>query len=298
MKVIQDDLWLCQDCTIYSVNGDTSGIDSEEREKEVVEGVNALGPHLVPDFDSETNEGIEEFSRRQCDACGTRLGGSRDRFAILGEESPEDDHQRHRIGARRPRKSRENVKVMSAENPISDLSWGEIALITAGVGVLGYIVYSLWNATDSSGADAAQAWQESQATGASGLPQGVGQFQQIAGGTAPVGGTDWATQQTYGPGNPVTVETISASDSRVCGNGGTTGYCDQDQGNTTVPSVGDTVAIILQNEATGNTYPFHGTVQSTDGQTVTFVDSQGIGWNYPLSFVLSGPALVAAYVGL
>jgi hypothetical protein len=85
MRVVQDDLWLCDDCTIYAVNGDTSGIPDED-EKRVVKGVNALGPHLVPDFDSETGEGMEEFSRTTCDGCGTRLAGGRHRFAILGPE--------------------------------------------------------------------------------------------------------------------------------------------------------------------------------------------------------------------
>lgn len=87
MKIVEDDLWLCPDCAIYAVNGDTSGIDDDEREREVVEGVNALGPHLVPDYDSETGEGIEEFSRRGCDACGSRLAGEHTRFAILGPDT-------------------------------------------------------------------------------------------------------------------------------------------------------------------------------------------------------------------
>lgn len=91
MKVIDDDLWLCDDCTIYAVNGDTTGIDDEKREREVVRGVNALGSNLVPNFDSETNEGIDEFSRRQCEGCGTRLAGGRHRFAVLGEGKDEDE---------------------------------------------------------------------------------------------------------------------------------------------------------------------------------------------------------------
>src|SRR5271156_1624857 len=55
MEVIQDDLWLCDDCTLYAVNGDLSGIDysfsgkeAEKRVREVTKGVNALGPNLVP----------------------------------------------------------------------------------------------------------------------------------------------------------------------------------------------------------------------------------------------------------
>lgn len=94
MKIVQDDLWLCDDCVMYAVNGDLTGIDyfysgdkADKRAKEVVQGVNALGPHLVPDFDSETGKGMEEFSRTTCDGCGTRLAGGRHRFAVLGPDT-------------------------------------------------------------------------------------------------------------------------------------------------------------------------------------------------------------------
>jgi hypothetical protein len=84
MKVVKDDLWLCTDCTMYAVNGDTTGIEDDERERKVVGGVNALGANLVPNFDGETEEGIKEFSRIRCDGCGSQLAGGRHRFAILG----------------------------------------------------------------------------------------------------------------------------------------------------------------------------------------------------------------------
>lgn len=35
---------------------------------------------------TERDCGYEEFSRRECDCCGSRLAGERYRFAILGEE--------------------------------------------------------------------------------------------------------------------------------------------------------------------------------------------------------------------
>jgi hypothetical protein len=50
-----------------------------------IKGLEKLGPHLVPDFDSETGEGLMEFSGAPCKACGTHLAGYRARFAILGE---------------------------------------------------------------------------------------------------------------------------------------------------------------------------------------------------------------------
>ena len=100
MKVERDDLWLCDDCTLYAVNDDLSGIDyylsgkeAEKRRKEVTKGVHALGKHLVPDFDSETGDGIEEFSRTACDACGTRLAGGRHRFATLAPLSRGEERE-------------------------------------------------------------------------------------------------------------------------------------------------------------------------------------------------------------
>lgn len=77
------ELWLCDDCTIVEVNDDPSGIDSDERVEEVYEALHALKQHghIAPDWDSETGEGIKEFSRSRCDSCGTSLAGSRHRFA-------------------------------------------------------------------------------------------------------------------------------------------------------------------------------------------------------------------------
>jgi len=92
MRVIRDDLQLCQDCLFAAVNGDFSGLDyhyekseADKRQREIVLGLGKLGRNLVPDFDSNTDEGIEEFSTRPCDCCGTKLHGSRHRFAVLGK---------------------------------------------------------------------------------------------------------------------------------------------------------------------------------------------------------------------
>lgn len=85
MKIAQDDLWLCDDCLIVAVNGDTAGIESDERVAEVNAGLDRLGSHLVTDFDSETEDGMLSFTWRVCDSCRYGLGGSRHRFAILSE---------------------------------------------------------------------------------------------------------------------------------------------------------------------------------------------------------------------
>jgi hypothetical protein len=92
MVVVQDDIWLCDDCYLLAETGDGSSLDyyygeeADERLEEVTIGLDKLGPHLVSDNDPETGEGIEEFSWRICDCCETSLGGSRHRMAILGEE--------------------------------------------------------------------------------------------------------------------------------------------------------------------------------------------------------------------
>jgi hypothetical protein len=85
VRVIQDDLWLCSDCTQVACNG-PHGAELTDAVSTLA-GLDALGPHLVPDFDSnaETNTGIDEFSRVACASCKTHLAGYRARFAILGE---------------------------------------------------------------------------------------------------------------------------------------------------------------------------------------------------------------------
>ena len=82
MRIVLDNLYCCTDCTLAAVNGDYP--DDERRAREVEKGIAALGPHLVPDFDSNTGEGIKDFSWTACDCCGSPLGGGRHRFAVLG----------------------------------------------------------------------------------------------------------------------------------------------------------------------------------------------------------------------
>lgn len=125
MEIVRDNLLLCDDCLFAAVNGDFTGLDyhygsnwkcftctregtgrapnacpfctsehddnhgphsmADIRMAEVTAGLEKLGPHLVPHFDSETGEGIEEFTWRGCSCCGSKLGGQKHRFAILGE---------------------------------------------------------------------------------------------------------------------------------------------------------------------------------------------------------------------
>jgi hypothetical protein len=83
MRIIADDIWLYSDCTQVACNG-PHGVELEN-ERATLAGLANLGPHLVPDFDSETGDGIEEFSRRVCRSCGTTLVGYKARFAQFGE---------------------------------------------------------------------------------------------------------------------------------------------------------------------------------------------------------------------
>lgn len=84
MKTAISNLWLCHDCLFAAVNGETPEDSKHAKATEL--GLALLGPHLVPDFDSETGEGVLDFSWRMCSCCTCRLAGSRHRFAILGDE--------------------------------------------------------------------------------------------------------------------------------------------------------------------------------------------------------------------
>jgi hypothetical protein len=87
-REIQHELWLCEDCTIAEVNGDTSGM-TDERAAEVERGIDQLTKRVGPisaNWDSETEDGIIDFTSRRCDACGSGLAGSRHRFASFGRE--------------------------------------------------------------------------------------------------------------------------------------------------------------------------------------------------------------------
>jgi hypothetical protein len=85
MRIIQDELYLCSDCTMVACNG-SHGLDIEPEQLQRTEnGLAKLGKHLVPNFDSETGDGLETFSRTPCDSCGSGLTGYRARFAILGQ---------------------------------------------------------------------------------------------------------------------------------------------------------------------------------------------------------------------
>lgn len=85
------DVWFCDDCTIAEVNGDYSGM-TDERAAEVAKALDELPgrvpgmSHVSSNWDSETGEGIQEFSWRPCFCCDSPLGGGRHRFALWTKE--------------------------------------------------------------------------------------------------------------------------------------------------------------------------------------------------------------------
>jgi len=84
MQVIRDNLYLCSDCTVVACNG-SHGADIEPEQLQRTEtGLANLG-NVVPDFDSETEDGLLTFSSIPCSVCGSHLAGYRARFAVLGE---------------------------------------------------------------------------------------------------------------------------------------------------------------------------------------------------------------------
>lgn len=92
MEIIRDNLNLCLDCHSYASSGvewrDVKAFymrpqhSEEEIDKEisrVEKAVNAFGPHLT-----YSGKNDEEFSWRPCGCCGSRFGGQRFGYVVLG----------------------------------------------------------------------------------------------------------------------------------------------------------------------------------------------------------------------
>lgn len=79
------DIWLCEECMFFEVNGELP--EDDDRAKEIEEGLAKLG-RVSSNFGSSEDEedGYREFSWSPCDCCHTPLGGSRYRFALWLEE--------------------------------------------------------------------------------------------------------------------------------------------------------------------------------------------------------------------
>jgi hypothetical protein len=71
--------WLCEDCAMWHTNADLSGVDDAER----LAQIEACSDRFVIDC-GEHAELCEAFSAAPCDACRTRLAGSRHRAFLIG----------------------------------------------------------------------------------------------------------------------------------------------------------------------------------------------------------------------
>jgi len=90
MKVDRDELWLCADCFMIVETGDDSALDhyyneqgAKERREAISKGLEKLGPHLVPDNNSETGEGQEDYYCAKCACCDKYMPGHYQRYATL-----------------------------------------------------------------------------------------------------------------------------------------------------------------------------------------------------------------------
>jgi hypothetical protein len=94
MRTIQDatELWVCTDCYWVLHFGDPSPDEPEYQPDREPLGLVGTGD-LTDWTDSETDEGIQEFSWSSCDGCGLTLGGSRYRLAYWSADHHENEEE-------------------------------------------------------------------------------------------------------------------------------------------------------------------------------------------------------------
>jgi hypothetical protein len=86
LTIVSTDVWVCTDCCFAHHFGahehdgqwfaGESDIAADRQPLVLLEGY-----ELADNTDSETGEGIDDFSWRSCDGCGSSLGGSRSRLS-------------------------------------------------------------------------------------------------------------------------------------------------------------------------------------------------------------------------
>lgn len=82
MRIIANDLWVCTDCLFFIENGELPENDPP-RAAEVRESVRGSDGVWAADWDSDTEEGIDAFSKSPCDCCNSSLFGERHRYSLL-----------------------------------------------------------------------------------------------------------------------------------------------------------------------------------------------------------------------
>lgn len=84
--VIQDNLWLCEDCHMAASGCDVTIVDQAQA-KATEEGLARLAEdgRLMPDSDSETGDGCDVLMSTRCNCCNVlHVHGFHNRYALLG----------------------------------------------------------------------------------------------------------------------------------------------------------------------------------------------------------------------
>jgi hypothetical protein len=76
MATMNDEFEVCDDCLMVIANGDTSGIEDDDRLSDVLTGVDRIG-HAHPTFSRD------EYRTIPCECCGTKLHGARTTVVTL-----------------------------------------------------------------------------------------------------------------------------------------------------------------------------------------------------------------------
>lgn len=79
-----DDLRFCYDCMYVAVNGQFLPDTPDDKIDRIKSGLESFDGHIANNHNSETKEGIWNFSNVKCDCCGTRQAGKRYRFSLFG----------------------------------------------------------------------------------------------------------------------------------------------------------------------------------------------------------------------
>ena len=95
MKVLDDDLWFCEDCALYIESDDPSFLSAyldedkvDERVNEIEEGIRVL--YNGRDRALHRGDDEQEFSRSRCDCCCSRLAGKRYQFALVSHDKGDE----------------------------------------------------------------------------------------------------------------------------------------------------------------------------------------------------------------
>ena len=91
MRILRAEIWACDDCCIWLANGDLSGVEDEDRVREIQDACEAQGP-LSANWDSEAGLGIKQAFGDACEICSYEHSSQLHRFAELGEGPEEYDY--------------------------------------------------------------------------------------------------------------------------------------------------------------------------------------------------------------